>query len=119
MKCVFNLDQPHMCFASSVDDCCSTNVGAMAGIVVAVPVDFGVSMAACCFCCTSCPMHRHMNKTKDDPVDVCLEVDPSEGVGVSPPNCNQAPMTVHASHSSCSLAIHPLHYFSSEQPSAR
>ena len=108
-----------MCFASSSDDCCSTNVGAVAGVVIAVLVIIGVSVAACCFCCTSCPGHHYMKKPEDDPVDVCLEDNPSAGVGVSPPNSIQAPVTVPASHSSCSLAFHPLLYFSSEQPSSQ
>ena len=91
----------------------SINVGAAAGIVIAVLVVIAGSVAACCFFCTSCPVHRHMNKPKDGPVDVCLEDNPSAGVGVSPPTYDQEMVTMPASHSMSRLACHPMFYFSS------
>merc|ERR1711865_625455 len=43
------------CLATSSGDCCDTNGGAIAGIVIAVLVVVFLAVATCCCLCSSCP----------------------------------------------------------------
>jgi len=50
------------CYADSEDDCCESDGGAVAGIVIAILVFCGIIVACCCFFCGSCPLAKNRNQ---------------------------------------------------------